>query len=71
MATAEQTQQLAEARKALHKLMTGTAVVSVNKDGMSVTYKSADAYKLQAYIDELSGIVEGKGRRRAPIGVRF
>ena len=71
MATVEQVSQLAEARAAFHKLMTGAAVVSVNKDGMSVSYKTADAGKLQAYITELSNIVEGGSRRRAPAGVRF
>lgn len=71
MATAEQVLQLTQARTAYHKLMTGTAVVSVNKDGMSVSYERADAAKLQAYISELSQIVEGSGRRRPPAGVRF
>ena len=71
MANAEQTAQLNEARTARHKLMTGTAVVSVNKDGMSVSYTRANLSELNYYIEQLERVVEGSGRRRAPAGVRF
>ncbi|QJR79613.1 hypothetical protein CA267_001780 [Alteromonas pelagimontana] len=71
MATVEQTQQLAEARAARHKLMTGTAVVRVNKDGMSVEYTRATLTQLNEYIDALARVVEGTGRRMPPAGVRF
>lgn len=71
MATAEQIAQLNEARAARHKLMTGTTVVRVSKDGMSVDYTRANLSELNYYIEQLERVVDGSGRRRAPAGVRF
>lgn len=71
MATAEQTAQLAEARIARHKLMTGTAVVRVNKDGLSVEYTRSNLIELNYYIEQLERVVEGSGRRRGPAGAIF
>lgn len=71
MATAEQTAQLSEARAARHKLMTGTSVVRVTRNGMAVEYTRASLYELNAYIQQLEQIVEGQGTRRPPTGFRF
>ena len=71
MATAEQTAQLSEARAARHKLITGTAVVRVNRNGMAVEYTRASLDQLNAYIQQLEQVVEGKGARRPPVWFRF
>lgn len=71
MATPEQTAQLNEARAARHKLMTGTAVVRVAKNGLTVEYTRANLYELNSYIQQLEQTVEGIGARRAPAGVSF
>jgi len=66
--------QLSEARSARHKLLTGTAVVKVNKggvSGMSVEYTSANLYELNAYINELEMVVNGTSKRRAPARFSF
>jgi hypothetical protein len=71
MATTEQINQLAEAQAARHKLMTGTAVVKVTKDGMTVEYTQGSLRQLINYIETLNQIVNGTGKRRPPAGVRF
>lgn len=71
MASTEQITQLTEAKNARHKLMTGTAVVRVNKDGLSVEYTRASLRELTAYIETLELAVNSVGNRRAPAGVRF
>ena len=68
---ANKARQLEEAQQARHKLLTGTRVVKINKDGLSVEYTSANLYELTAYISELEAKVNGVGRRRAPAGFRF
>jgi len=74
MATIDFATQLEEARSARHKLLTGTAVVKVNKggiSGVSVEYTKANLYELNAYINELETKVNGKGMRRSPAGFSF
>lgn len=71
MATIEKVTRLAEATNARHKLLTGTRVVKVNKDGMSVEYTSATLKDLNLYIESLEAAVNGMGKRRPPVGVRF
>lgn len=44
--------RLTEAETALHKLMTGSAVVELTSpDGTRVRYQEADLQKLQSYVD--------------------
>ncbi|MCH2058131.1 MAG: gpW family protein [Thalassotalea sp.] len=74
MAMADVEKQLSEARAARHKLLTGTAVVKINKgglSGMSVEYSKANLYELNAYISELETKVNGIGMRRPPAGISF
>lgn len=68
---ANESRQLEEAQQARHKLLTGTRVVKINKDGLSVEYTSANLFELNAYINELETKVNGVGRRRSPVGFRF
>lgn len=59
--------QLNEARDAYHKLMTGQAVVSIQRDGKTVQFAQADRPALRAYIMELEGQLStsgGAGNRR-------
>lgn len=65
MATAA---QLTEAQAALHKLLTGTAVVEVKKaDGSTAKFTPSDEASLRAYIKELNYDLGNTttGRRRA------
>jgi hypothetical protein len=71
MATTEKVNQLAEAHAARHKLLTGTRVVKVTKDGMTVEYTSSSLGELNTYIQNLETIVNGVNKRRPPAGVRF
>lgn len=58
--------QLLEAREALHNLMTGQAVVRIQRDGKSVEYSQASKKDLAAYIASLESQLGGAGRRRRP-----
>jgi uncharacterized protein (UPF0216 family) len=63
--------ELDEARKALHDLLTGKRVASVQKDGRSVTFTSATLSELRTYIANLEselGIVSVR-RRPARFGL--
>ena len=71
MAVNEKAIKLAEAQRALHKLVTGTAVVKVTKDGMTVEYTQSNLSELKHYIERLELEVNGLGSRRAPAGVMF
>lgn len=65
--TATLQQRLAEAETALHKLLTGTKVVSVKTEAGETTYRSyvSDVANLRAYIAELRGqLGQTTGRRR-------
>lgn len=58
--------ELDEARKALHDLLTGKQVASVQKDGRSVTFTTAKLSELRTYIANLEeelGITSGRPAR--------
>lgn len=61
-------QSLAEARQALHALMTGKQVVRIQKDGRSVEYSAVNKRDLVAYINQLERQHDNNQRRR-PAGV--
>lgn len=67
MATAD---QLTEARAALHRLMTGTSTVSIQRDGKRVEFAPANRGDLERYINQLEvELGAGQPRRRGPAGV--
>ncbi|WP_028303486.1 gpW family head-tail joining protein [Oceanospirillum maris] len=59
------TQQLQEAKAALHNLMTGKAVVSLQRDGRKVEYTPANKAQLQNYINQLESELNARSVRRA------
>lgn len=59
------TQQLQEAKAALHNLMTGKAVVSLQRDGRRVEYTPANKTQLQSYISQLESELNARSTRRA------
>lgn len=59
------TQQLQEAKAALHNLMTGKAVVSLQRDGRRVEYTPANKSQLQSYINQLESELNSRSTRRA------
>lgn len=61
--------ELQEARTAYHKLLTGKAVVKLQKDGREVEYTPADRAMLQKYIIDLEMSLGESTRRRGPAGV--
>ncbi len=62
-------EMLCEARRALHELMIGRAVVSVGRNGRQVQYSRATIGELRQYIEELESVLGVSGRRRGPAGV--
>lgn len=58
--------QLLEARDAYHKLLTGQAVVRIQRDGKTVEFSQASKKDLAAYIADLESQIGGAGRRRRP-----
>lgn len=61
---------LAEAKAAYHKLLTGKSVVSINVDGVQTQYAQADAGRLKLYIETLEAVLDTTGTtRRRPAGV--
>ncbi|EON88803.1 gpW [Plesiomonas shigelloides] len=58
---------LLAARKALHDLMTGKRVTSVQKEGRRVEFTAANVSELKRYIAELEA-QSGMSRRRRPAG---
>ncbi|WP_273867580.1 phage head-tail joining protein [Serratia odorifera] len=58
--------QLEEARQALHELLTGKRVASIQKDGRAVTFTSATLNELRAYIADLEEQLGLASRRRGP-----
>ena len=64
-------EMLCEARRALHELMIGRAVVSVGRNGRQVQYSRATIGELRQYIEELESSLGVSGRRRGPVGVRL
>lgn len=63
-------QRLAEARTALHKLLTGSLTAKVMVDGQSVEFSQANRADLEAYISRLEAEAGGR-RSRGAISVYF
>jgi len=62
--------QLSEARDALHRLLTGTSTVSIQRDGKKVDFAAANRGDLERYINQLEvQLGAGSPRRRGPAGV--
>lgn len=61
--------QLMEARDAYHKLLTGQAVVRIQRDGKNVEFSQASKKDLAAYIASLESQLGGAARRRRPAGL--
>lgn len=60
-------QELEDARRALHDLLTGKRVASVQKDGRSVTFTSATLSELRNYIANLESELGIRSTRRPPM----
>lgn len=62
--------QLTEARQALHRLLTGTQTVSIQRDGKRVEFAQTNRSDLERYINQLE-VQQGAGnsRRRGPARV--
>lgn len=58
--------QLLEARNAYHNLLTGQAVVRIQRDGKTVEFSQASKKDLAEYIASLESQLGGAGRRRPP-----
>ncbi|MDX1816106.1 MAG: gpW family head-tail joining protein [Marinobacter sp.] len=63
--------QLLEARDAYHKLLTGQAVVQIQRDGKTVQFQQSSKADLAAYIASLESQLGSSGRRRGPARVSF
>ena len=63
--------QLAEAKAAYHKLMTGQSVVRIQRDGKTVEFRAADRSELRAYITELENQLNPGVVRRRPAKLSF
>lgn len=65
-------QRLAEAKEALHAILTGQAVVRVqDQSGESITYSPANVNRLRAYIRELEAELAGTVVPTGPIRPMF
>lgn len=63
-------EQLTEAQAALHRLMTGTSTVSIQRDGKRVEFAQINRGDLERYINQLEvQLGAGLPRRRGPAGV--
>lgn len=63
---------LAEAKAARHKLLTGKQIASFSVAGRTVTYTPANLAQLDAHIADLERAVgSGSGSSRRPFGVAF
>lgn len=63
-------QQLIEARSALHRLIIGESMVSLQRDGKRVEFAQANRGALERYITQLEGQLGlGQPSRRGPAGV--
>ncbi|EGG3071095.1 gpW family protein [Salmonella enterica] len=60
--------ELIEARAALHDLMTGKRVATVQKDGRRVEFTATSVSDLKKYITEMEASLK-TGGRRGPAGV--
>ncbi|WP_442980542.1 phage head-tail joining protein, partial [Salmonella enterica] len=61
--------ELIEARAALHDLMMGKRVATVQKDGRRVEFTATSVSDLKKYIAEMEASLK-TGGRRGPAGVR-
>ncbi|HCL5307957.1 TPA: gpW family protein [Salmonella enterica] len=61
---------LVEARAALHDLMMGKRVATVQKDGRRVEFTATSVSDLKRYIAEMEASLK-TGGRRGPAGVRL
>ena len=64
-------EELAAARAALHDLMTGKRVATVQKDGRRVEFTATSVSDLKKYIAELEVQTGMTQRRRGPAGFYF
>lgn len=65
---AEAQANLASAKAAYHRLMTGTSVAEVvDQNGEKVRYSTANASLLKTYIDELKASIAGTPRASLPL----
>ncbi|AXC66205.1 gpW family protein [Salmonella enterica] len=62
--------ELIEARAALHDLMMGKRVATVQKDGRRVEFTTTSVSDLKKYIAEMEASLK-TGGRRGPAGVRL
>ncbi len=62
--------ELIEARAALHDIMTGKRVATVQKDGRRVEFTATSVSDLKKYIAEMEASLK-TGGRRGPAGVRL
>lgn len=62
--------ELYEARTALHDLMMGKRVATVQKDGRRVEFTAASVGELRRYIADMETALK-VGGRRGPAGVRL
>ncbi|EAA8951862.1 phage tail protein [Salmonella enterica] len=62
--------ELIEARAALHDLMMGKRVATVQKDGRRVEFTATSVSDLKKYITEMEASLK-TGGRRSPAGVRL
>ncbi|APV75232.1 gpW family protein [Salmonella enterica] len=62
--------ELIEARAALHDLMMGKRVATVQKDGRRVEFTATSVSDLKKYIAEMEASLK-TGGRRGPAGVRL
>ncbi|EDO5624124.1 TPA: phage head-tail joining protein [Salmonella enterica subsp. enterica serovar Grumpensis] len=62
--------ELIEARAALHDLMMGKRVATVQKDGRRVEFTATSVSDLKKYIAEMEAGLK-TGGRRGPAGVRL
>lgn len=60
--------ELDSARAALHELMTGKRVATVQKDGRRVEFTATSVADLKKYIAELEVQIGITSRRRGPAG---
>lgn len=60
--------ELDSARAALHDLMTGKRVATVQKDGRRVEFTATSVADLKKYIAELEVQIGTTSRRRGPAG---
>jgi uncharacterized protein (UPF0216 family) len=60
---------LDSARKALHELLTGKRVASIQKDGRKVEFTATNVSELKQYIIELELKLGQLSRRGRPAGV--